>query len=190
MIRDGGLATLTDEDDPGADVVPLGRFLYEPDGAVIRAGLVTAVAAGVAGGLLDRHIAYVTADAVLPHAVRAFLRGARGAPPPREAAPRRPARTRDRPAHDQEAGCGVDPDQLRKRLALTGDDEATIVLTRVDGQGTCLLVRPVLNLEPRHQKTTTERSTSPWCIRSNAASTSPMPISSVTNASRSSRPCW
>ncbi len=41
---------------------PLGRFLYEPDSAVIRAGLVTAVAAGVQGGLLDRHIAYVTAD--------------------------------------------------------------------------------------------------------------------------------
>ena len=38
------------------------RFLYEPDGAVIRAGLVTAVAAGVDGGLLDEHIAYVTGD--------------------------------------------------------------------------------------------------------------------------------
>ncbi len=42
-----------------------------------------------------------------------------------------------------------------------------------------------------HQSTiTTERRTSPWCIFSNAASMSPMPISSVTNASRSSRPCW
>ena len=39
-------------------------------------------------------------------------------------------------------GVDVVPDQLRKRLALTGDNEATIVLTRVDGQGTCLLVRP------------------------------------------------
>ena len=41
----------------------LGAYLYEPDGAVIRAGLVTAVAAGVGGGLLDEHIAYVTSDA-------------------------------------------------------------------------------------------------------------------------------
>ena len=39
-------------------------------------------------------------------------------------------------------GVDVVPDELRKRLALTGDDEATIVLTRVAGQGTCLLVRP------------------------------------------------
>ena len=63
MIGDGGLATLTDEDDPGAGVRDVGGFLYEPDGAVIRAGLVTAVAAGVEGGLVDEHIAYVTSDA-------------------------------------------------------------------------------------------------------------------------------
>ena len=62
VIREGGLATLTDEDDPGAGVREVGAFLYEPDGAVIRAGLVTAVAALAGGGLLDEHIAYVTGD--------------------------------------------------------------------------------------------------------------------------------
>ena len=63
VIGNGGLATLTGQGDPGAPVRPLGRYLYEPDGAVIRAGLVTAVAAVVEGGLLDEHIAYVTSDA-------------------------------------------------------------------------------------------------------------------------------
>ena len=43
VIGEGGLATLTQEDDPGAEVRPVGDYLYEPDGAVIRAGLVTAV---------------------------------------------------------------------------------------------------------------------------------------------------
>ena len=63
VIGHGGLATLTEDDDPGADVGPaVGGYLYEPDGAVIRAGLVTAVAAGVKGRLLDRKIAYVTSD--------------------------------------------------------------------------------------------------------------------------------
>ena len=62
VIGDGGLATLTEEDDPGSDVGDLGAFLYEPDGAVIRAGLVTAVAAGVGGWLIDRKIAYVTSE--------------------------------------------------------------------------------------------------------------------------------
>jgi SAM-dependent methyltransferase len=142
VIRDTGLATLTTEDDPGADVVPLGRFLYEPDGAVIRAGLVTAVAAGVSGGLLDRHIAYVTAEdsfqtpfarsyevlEVLPHREK----------PLRVALHERGIGR----LTIKKRGIDVVPDQLRRRLALTGDNEATIVLTRMAGQGTCLLVRP------------------------------------------------
>jgi hypothetical protein len=39
-------------------------------------------------------------------------------------------------------GVDVVPDELRKRLALAGEAEATIVLTRVAGKGTALLVRP------------------------------------------------
>ncbi len=78
VIGRGGLATLTDEDDPGAEVGDVDEFLYEPDGAVIRAGLVTAVAAGVQGHLLDRRIAYVTGHGVVPDAVRPGLPG-RGA---------------------------------------------------------------------------------------------------------------
>jgi predicted RNA methylase len=142
VIGDGGLATLTEEDDPGADVVPLDRFLYEPDPAVIRAGLVTAVAAGVSGGLLDPHIAYVTADASFH---TPFARSY-------EVLETLPHREKQLRAALHERGIGkltikkrgvdVVPDQLRKRLALTGDNEATIVLTRIAGQGTCLLVRP------------------------------------------------
>jgi hypothetical protein len=36
----------------------------------------------------------------------------------------------------------VVPEQLRRQLDLSGDEEATIVLTRVAGHGTALLVRP------------------------------------------------
>jgi hypothetical protein len=39
-------------------------------------------------------------------------------------------------------GVAVVPEELRKRLALTGDSEGTIVLTRVAGKGVCLLVEP------------------------------------------------
>ena len=81
----------------------LGAFLYEPDGAVIRAGLVTAVAAGVDGGLLDEHIAYVTGDASFRTPVRPLLPGPRGAALPGEAAQGGPARARHRLADDQEA---------------------------------------------------------------------------------------
>ncbi|WP_346385585.1 class I SAM-dependent methyltransferase [Nocardioides sp.] len=143
VIGNGGLATLTDEDDPGAGVVDVARFLYEPDGAVIRAGLVTAVAAGVDGGLLDEHIAYVTSERPF---TTPFARSY-------EVLEQLPYREKALKAALRERGIGrltikkrgvdVVPEQLRKRLALAGDDEATLVMTRVAGHGTALLVRPL-----------------------------------------------
>ncbi|MBC2934787.1 THUMP-like domain-containing protein [Nocardioides sp. zg-1228] len=147
VIADGGLASLTDEDSPadgeaGTEVREVGAFLYEPDGAVIRAGLVTAVAAGVGGGLVDRHIAYVTSDASFH---TPFARSYR-------VVEHLPYREKPLRAALQERGVGrltikkrgvqVVPEELRKRLALKGDNEATLVLTRVSGQGTALLVQP------------------------------------------------
>lgn len=143
VIGDGGLATLTDEDDPGGEVRSVGGFLYEPDGAVIRAGLVTAVAAGVHGGLVDEHIAYVTSDESFH---TPFARGYRVLEelPYREKPLRAALRERGIGRLTiKKRGVDVVPEQLRKRLALAGDDEATIVLTRVAGQGTALLVDPV-----------------------------------------------
>jgi SAM-dependent methyltransferase len=143
VIRGGGLATLTDEDDPGEqNVSPVGRFLYEPDGAVVRAHLVTAVAAGVEGGLVDEHIAYVTSDAsyrtpfARSYEVLEEL--------PYKEKPLRAA-LRERNVGRltiKKRGVDVVPEELRKRLALSGDEEATLVMTRVAGKGTALLVRP------------------------------------------------
>nr|WP_242680551.1 class I SAM-dependent methyltransferase [Nocardioides sp. IC4_145] len=147
VIGDGGLATVTDEDAPalgdGVDVRPVGQYLYEPDGAVVRAGLVTAVAAAVQGGLVDEHIAYVTGDA----AHRSPL--ARGYEvleelPYREKALRAALRERRIGTLTiKKRGVDVVPEQLRKRLSLGGDEEGTLVLTRVAGAGTALLVRPL-----------------------------------------------
>jgi SAM-dependent methyltransferase len=147
VIGDGGLATLTDDDlpaegEPAAGVRAVGDFLYEPDGAVIRAGLVTAVAAGVGGGLLDEHIAYVVAD----DAFRTpFARSYRVVEqlPHREKQLRAALRERGigRLAI-KKRGVSVVPEGLRKRLDLSGDAEGTIVLTRVAGKGVCLLVEP------------------------------------------------
>ncbi|KAA1421295.1 class I SAM-dependent methyltransferase [Nocardioides humilatus] len=145
VIGAGGLASITDEDDPGIEAVGVGAvgdFLYEPDGAVIRAGLVTAVAAGVGGRLVDPKIAYVTSDASFR---TPFARGYR-------VLEHLPYREKQLKAALRERGIGrltikkrgvdVSPEALRKRLALSGDEEGTIVLTRVDGHGTALLVAP------------------------------------------------
>ena len=144
LVAGRGLATLSSEDDPGpGEVRPVGRYLYEPDGAVIRAGLVTAVAEKVDGWLVDEHIAYVSADtpARTPYA-RGF-----------EVLEELPYQEKQLKAALRERGVGrltikkrgvdVVPETLRKRLALRGDAEATIVLTRAAGKGRALLVRPV-----------------------------------------------
>lgn len=146
VIGDGGLATLTDEDDPGAGVRAVGRYLYEPDGAVIRAGLVTAVAARCDGGLLDEHIAYVTTDADVMDVRTPFARGYEVLEElPYREKPLRAALRERRVGRltIKKRGVDVVPEELRRRLALSGDAEATIVLTRVAGAGTALLVRPL-----------------------------------------------
>jgi SAM-dependent methyltransferase len=143
VIGRGGLATLTDEDDSGADVGRVGAFLYEPDGAVIRAGLVTAVAAGVQGHLVDPKIAYVTGDAAFH---TPFARSYRVVEelPYREKQLRAALRERNVGALTiKKRGVDVAPEQLRQRLALRGDEAATIVLTRVAGEGAALLVEPM-----------------------------------------------
>ncbi len=147
VIGDGGLATLTEEDDPYDGQPPptgaLGAFLYEPDGAVIRAGLVTAVAAGVGGRLLDEHIAYVTSD----QAFRSpFARSYRVLEevPFREKQLRAALRERGIGRLTiKKRGVSVVPDELRKRLSLRGERESTLVLTRVAGRGAALLVEPL-----------------------------------------------
>lgn len=148
VIGDGGLATITAEDDPfvgrgRGPVRPLGEFLYEPDGAVIRAGLVTAVAAGVSGGLLDEHIAYLTSDESLR---TPFARGYAVLEelPYREKALKAALRERGVGRLTiKKRGVDVVPERLRQRLDLRGDAEATIVLTRMRGRGVVLLVRPL-----------------------------------------------
>ncbi|MGN6250548.1 MAG: THUMP-like domain-containing protein [Marmoricola sp.] len=142
VIRTSGLATITDADEHSDEVRPVGRYLYEPDDAVIRAGLVTAVAAGVQGGLVDPHLAYVTADASF---TTPFARSYEVLEelPYRERPLREALRARGIGALTiKKRGVQIVPEDLRRRLGLSGEQEATIVLTRAAGKGVCLLVRP------------------------------------------------
>ncbi|MQW76012.1 methyltransferase domain-containing protein [Nocardioides sp. dk4132] len=146
VIADHGLATLTDEEDPGPAAVgvgPVQRYLHEPDGAVVRAGLVTAVAGLVGGTLLDEHIAYVTSPQASPTPYARSYEVLEELPY-REKPLRAALRARGIGTLTiKKRGVDVVPEQLRKRLALDGDTPATLVMTRVAGAGTALLVRPL-----------------------------------------------
>jgi hypothetical protein len=119
-----------------------GRFLYEPDGAVIRAHLVAAVAAQLEGGLIDPTIAYVTADDArpTPYATAYALT---------DVLPfnlkRLKALLRERGVGTltvKKRGSAVEPEEVRRRVRPQGPNAATVFLTRVAGAPSMLIGQP------------------------------------------------
>lgn len=124
---------------PIVGVTEPGAFLYEPNGAVIRAGAVTLVATDIGATLLDDRIAYLTADALVPtpfataFAVHEVL-------PYKEKTLRGWVRERNIGELEiKKRGIDVDPAVLRRRLRPQGDNRTTLVLTRTP-QGARVLV--------------------------------------------------
>lgn len=128
---------------PDPEVRSVGRYLYEPDGAVIRAHLVAEVAEEVGGGLVDETIAYVTGDE---------LRGTSFASA-YEITDQLPFGVKKLKAVLRERGVGVltvkkrgsavEPEELRKKMKLSGPHSATVFLTRVAGAPAMLIGQPV-----------------------------------------------
>jgi len=131
--------TITDADPDDCPVGPPGAWLVDPDGAVVRAGLVRQYAARHQLGQLDPRIAYLTGDAP-PPGVRAFeiLDQVRYS----EKALRAALRRSDVGALEiLVRGLDVVPDVLRRRLKLTGTASATAVLTRIGDTPTAFVCR-------------------------------------------------
>lgn len=113
---------------PDADVRALGRYLYEPDGAVIRAGLVTGVDPRL--WLLDPHVAYLSSDEAV-HSP--FLTGFEVVDVLDYSVKALKAYVRDNGIGTLEIkkrAIDVDPAELRRRLKPSGRGSATVILTR------------------------------------------------------------
>ncbi|WP_028275749.1 class I SAM-dependent methyltransferase [Arthrobacter sp. I3] len=148
-----GSAELTSGEDfgagPVAPVGPVEGYLYEPDGAVIRAGLVADVALQLGGHLVDEHIAYICAPElhdtpfakayrvleVMPFNVKALK-----------------AWVKDQGIgvlDIKKRGMAVTPEELRKQLLPGGSAKhkdkkaATLVLTRIGEDRVAVSVDPV-----------------------------------------------
>ncbi|MEW2291891.1 class I SAM-dependent methyltransferase [Streptomyces sp. NPDC006743] len=129
---------------PDPPVRPVGRYLYEPDGAVIRSHLVAEVAEELDGGLVDETIAYVTADELrpTPYATAYEITG------------RLPFNVKKLKAllreHEigtltvKKRGSAVEPEELRRKVLPKphGRGTMTVFLTRVAGAPTMLLGHP------------------------------------------------
>jgi hypothetical protein len=135
---------LTDAEPDDCAVAPAGQWIVDPDGAVVRAGLVRHYGARHGLWQLDPDIAYLSGDR-LPPGVRGFevleqlefderrLRHALSA--------------RDCGALEiLVRGVRVDPDALRRRLRLRGSQPFSVVIARIGtgaaGRATAYVCRP------------------------------------------------
>ena len=138
---------LTDADPAEPRVGPVGSYLYEPDGAVIRAGLVQQVAALLPGGRrIDDQLAYLSADAVADSPAAGLARGFRVL----DVLPYSAKRLRAELARRQvgiveikKRGVDVDPAALRRDLKPAGPNSITVLLARVGEQHLAILAEPV-----------------------------------------------
>ncbi|MBT2514332.1 class I SAM-dependent methyltransferase [Arthrobacter sp. ISL-30] len=132
---------------PVAGVGPVEGFLYEPDGAVIRAGLVADVALRLGGHLVDEHIAYFCAPElhdtpfarayrvleVMPYNIKTLKTWVRA--------------NGIGVLDIKKRGTAVTPEELRKQLLGGGKSRngrtATLVLTRIGEERVAVAVEPV-----------------------------------------------
>ncbi|MDF3291050.1 THUMP-like domain-containing protein [Streptomyces silvisoli] len=140
LLPDG--AALTGGGLPAPPVGPVGRYLYEPDGAVIRAHLVAEVAAELGGRLIDETIAYITADELRPTPYATAYEITDTLPFNLK---RLKALLRERDVGTltvKKRGSAVEPEELRRRLKPQGPNSATVLLTRVAGAPAMLIGAP------------------------------------------------
>jgi hypothetical protein len=135
---------ITDAERDDCPVRPAGRWIVDPDGAVVRAGLVRHYAARHGLWQLDLHIAYLSGDE-LPTGVRGF-----------EVLQQLPFDERRLRQALSALDCGaleilvrgvdVDPTAMRRRMVLRGSGSLTVVITRVGSgaaaRGTAFVCRP------------------------------------------------
>jgi hypothetical protein len=150
LLRADGPAVVVTQADADGEARPLqnlaalGGWLYEPDKAVLRAGLVGALTAATDGAELDAGVGYVgsSRSVEVPYARRYAVV---------EAMPFNVKALRgwlrdhgiDR-LTIKKRGVSVDADLLRRQLRLPpkGHQEATVVLTRVRSNQVAVIVRP------------------------------------------------
>lgn len=141
---DGSVEQLTDAEPDDCPAASEGRWIVDPDGAVVRAGLVRHYAARHGLWQLDPKIAYLSGDG-LPPATRGF-----------EVLEKVPFSERRLRQALAEMDCGaaeilvrgvdVDPAAVRPRLRLRGTRPLSVVITRIGAgsraRATAFICRP------------------------------------------------
>ncbi|MBH0023299.1 class I SAM-dependent methyltransferase [Salinibacterium sp. SWN248] len=144
VIGDHGTAELTaaadSEDEPAGE---LGQFLYEPDGAVIRARLIGDLARQLNGRMLDTSIAYFSADAAVASPFATCFEIVEDFTLDKRSLKKELAARKIGTLEIKKRGVDIDPATFRTSLSLKGENSATLILTRVAGKRRALLAQRV-----------------------------------------------
>ncbi len=137
-----GTHTLIPPDEPTVIAVrPPQAYLYEPDGAVIRAGLVEPLAQLIAASKIDPEIAYLTTDQKV---TTPFARGfaVQDYFPFQLKQLRHYLQARDiGQVIIKKRGSPIEPDYLRNQLRLRGRGQAILFLTHIQGQPSVIIAQ-------------------------------------------------
>ena len=144
VIGEHGSAELTAASD-SADVElgALGEYLYEPDGAVIRARLIGDLARSLDARMLSDQIAYLTTDSATATPFAVGFRITETLPLDEKAIKKRLAALGVGTLEIKKRGVDIDPAAFRAKLSLRGNNSATLFLTRVAGKRVALLAERV-----------------------------------------------
>lgn len=143
LVIAGGESHILDADPVEGEAGPLGEYLYEPDGAVIRAGLVGPLAQQIGATLVAPQIAYLTSAAP---AETPFAKGYRieASMPFKVKAVAAALRERGVGILEiKKRGMDISPETLRPQLKLKGDASATLILTRIGTERRALIAQPL-----------------------------------------------
>jgi SAM-dependent methyltransferase len=142
--KEGVVAELTaPADSADVGVGELGEFLYEPDGAVIRARLIGDLARSMDALMLSEGLAYLTSATLTDTPFATAFRVLEVLPTDEKKLRLALAERKIGTLEIKKRGVDIDPATLRTRLKLKGPHAATLVLTRAAGHKVALLVERV-----------------------------------------------
>jgi THUMP domain-like len=144
VISSSGAAELSAAaDSEDAEAGALGGFVYEPDGAVIRARLIGDLARTLGGRMLEPSIAYMTSDEAHPSPFATCFRVLEEFPLDKRTLKREIAARDIGTLEIKKRGVDIDPAAFRTALAPKGEASGTLMLTRVGAKRRALLVERV-----------------------------------------------
>ena len=144
VIGSHGTAELTAaEDSADVEAGDLGEFVFEPDGAVIRARLIGDLARSLNARMLDPRIAYLTADSPAATPFASCFRVLESFALDERLLKRELATRGIGILEIKKRGVDIDPAEFRKKLSLSGAVSATLILTRIGEKKIALLAERV-----------------------------------------------